>query len=155
MAGLLAASIAGCGGSGNAEVKPQHVLTTEESTLIELTNRVRIEENLEPLNVDQGLCQLARTHAARLAQSRTLKIPERESLAAELTTAGYPFTIWGINIARYDQKLEDGFIGLMQRGRTQVEILQAKYDDIGVGIAKAEGENGYYLVQLFGSKRNK
>jgi uncharacterized protein YkwD len=153
MAVLLLAG-AGCGGSGSVETKPQHDLLPDEITLINFTNRSRIEESLEPLNLDQELCKVARSQAVRMAQAKKATVPDRDSLAAELNAAGYPFTIWGVNVAKYEKRVEDGYISLINRGRTQVEILQPRYDDVGVGIAAAEGGE-YYIVQLFGSKRNK
>jgi uncharacterized protein YkwD len=141
----------GCG-SEEKSTRTQHVMSPEEFRVFQLTNQVRVGESLQPLVVNQELCVAARAHADKMAEVKAAKSPNQPEMESELARVGYRFSDWGVNVAQSRKSPEDAFAGVMKQGSSKMRVLQTRYEDVGVGIARGD-DNAVYLVQVFGAKR--
>jgi uncharacterized protein YkwD len=103
---------------------------------------------------------VARAQAGRLMQAKSVKVPERDELAAQLASAGYHFQTgsagptMGMNVAGSKKGVDDAFVGLMKLARCKTEMLDSKYLDLGVGVVKGNDDE-VYVVQVFSAKRKR
>jgi len=124
-------------------------LTEQEQMMIDLVNDLRTVNGLSPLKVDNQLTDIARMKARDMISNNYF---DHYSL-----TYGSPFTMMkeqgvkyllaGENLAN-SGTVQKGFEGLMNSPEHKKNIMDSRYDSIGVGIIK-ESSGALMIVQLF------
>lgn len=120
-----------------------------EDALIELTNKVRSEKALKPLNKNEQLSIAARKYAQLMASRDTLSHNLDGSIGSRISREGYQWRSCGENIAwSYPtvQKVMDGW--LSSPGHRN-NIMSKDFQDIGVGLAYNQRKEAYFC-QVFG-----
>ena len=126
-----------------------------ESTIVELVNRARIEEGLEPLSVNRKLTEAARIHAGDMARLNEMEhnLPQADqpTLKDRIRFVEYQYGYVGENIA-YNQSGRTAAVmkSWMKSPGHKANILSSHFVEIGVAVAfNDEGEP--YYCQVFGS----
>lgn len=134
-------------------------MTKDELTFVELANKERAERGLQQLTFDPLLVEAARAHSREMAEkhyfshespTRALKTPMDRYLAAEKRRPSWALV--GENL--FYCSLVDvmrGHTALMNSEGHRANILESRFDRIGVGIyVDAKGE--FYVTQMFLAK---
>jgi len=140
------------GGARVAPV-PKIDLTVEEQAVLELTNQERAKEKLPPLKPNPILMKIARAHSQNMAK--------QEKLAHELDgkkphqraeDAGYKLGWIGENCAVGSDPYapKDVVKSWMDSPGHRRNILDKRYTEIGIGMAKTSGGDIYW-TQVFGN----
>jgi uncharacterized protein YkwD len=136
------------------ELKPAKV----EQELIDLTNDLRKAARLTPAAPSPGplapnakLMTAARAHAANMAaQDKLDHTLENKTFADRAMDTGYRYRLIGENIAWGPETPKEVLDDWMNSPFHQENILKEEFTEIGVGVAKNQkGEQ--YWVQLFGT----
>ncbi|MFO0764822.1 MAG: CAP domain-containing protein [Patescibacteria group bacterium] len=123
--------------------------------IIALTNESRRAQELPALKEDQRL-----KYAAQLKANDMLlkgyfahESPSGTQAWDFMRQANYPYAVAGENLAVHYSEAEDVQNGWMLSPSHRQNILDARYTDIGVGIAQGlfENEPSVVVVQMFGS----
>jgi uncharacterized protein YkwD len=127
------------------------ILTSEESELISLTNKVRTKAHLPPFKVDWQLMHAARDHSWHMAFHNFLSHDlQQKTFMDRIKESGYDYTTAGENIAQSQQALPHVIELWMKSPGHRKNILHSQHEDIGVGIATSlTGKK--YLTQVFAS----
>jgi uncharacterized protein YkwD len=135
--------------------KDQLKLTEEEQAVIDLTNAERKKADLMPLAPNAQLMKAARLHAANMAkQDKLAHDLDEKSPADRVKEAGYRYMATGENIAWNPVSPKEAVKGWMDSPPHKENILDSKYTEIGVALARnKKGER--YWVQVFGSPRKR
>jgi hypothetical protein len=108
--------------------------------ILELTNRDRVAQGLQPLRWNASLATAAQAHAERMASERFLshEYPGEESLGRRAEGAGAHFQAIAENIARgySDSAIE---VEWMNSVAHRQNILDPQMNSIGVGVAERGG----------------
>lgn len=124
-------------------------LSSEEQTLLDLTNRERRLKNLPALSVHPQLMKAAREHAANMAKQQKLDHQlDGKDLANRLKTLEYAFSEAGENIAHKAGSVRLVMKKWMDSEDHRNNILSEEFVEIGLGMAKSE-KGEYYWVQVF------
>jgi uncharacterized protein YkwD len=125
------------------------MLTSEESEIVALTNKVRAKAHLRPLKVDWQLMHAARDHSWHMAFHDLLSHElQQKTFMERITESGYDYTTAGENIAQSEKALPHVIDLWMGSPKHRKNILESQYEDIGVGIATSlSGKR--YLTQIF------
>jgi len=131
-------------------------LSTEEATLLKLTNEAREKEKLEPLKANAILLKVARAHAANMARKGEMNhVLDGMNPSQRVRAAGYAYAEVGENIASgEDWSLEVVFKSWMDSPEHRENILNDKFKEIGIGLAKTPRGEIYY-AQVFGTRKQK
>lgn len=131
--------------------KADFEVSKDEQRLIDLVNEAREKENLAPLKANQVLFEVARAHAANMAQQRKLShVLDGKDVGQRLKDAGYVYTSGAENIAAGRGQAVTGiFKGWMKSPGHRANILGQPFREIGIGMAKGADHQTYY-VQVFG-----
>jgi len=161
---LMASPAAGAAPSGQstqkATLKPvatkapdipfhDYEIQTEEQLLV-LANQSRKLAGAQPLTLDNGLSQAARTHALAMLQARQLshQFDGEPSLAVRLAaTTALQLDQEGENVA-LDYDAEHGHEHLMLSPPHRANLLNPAYNVVGLGVVRS-GDR-LYIVQDFG-----
>lgn len=121
--------------------------SAEEKMYREL-NAERTKRNLEPLRREPRLDESAQVHGARMYESGLLthQLNKEPSVRLRIAATGLRFNYSGENLA-YSTQLEDLLPNLMQSPGHRANILDERFNAIGIAIFK-RGER-YYAVQNF------
>ena len=121
-----------------------------ENQVIQLTNQERVKNGLKPLTANWEL--------SRVARFKAMDMRDHQYFSHTSPTYGSPFTMiqkFGItyreaaeNIAAGQQTPQAVVQSWMNSPGHRANILNARYNQIGVGYAKG-GNYGYYWVQQF------
>jgi uncharacterized protein YkwD len=132
-----------------AAAKPK--LSRDEQKLLDLTNRARAKAKLAPLRLNPVLCAVARAHSANMAKQGKMKhLLDGKDVFARLDDAKYPWRSAGENIATgRNFKPEEIFRDWMASKSHRVNILEKKFEEIGLGVAD-DGKGNVYYTQVFG-----
>lgn len=145
-----------------ASARPAEVVTRalslspDEQTILERTNKARAEHHLRPLTVDGTLLGVARAHSANMARHDEMahkldgKTPDRR-----VSDAGYNYRSMGENVAYGygPHTVADIFDGWMKSPHHRENILNGKFRELGVGVARNEKGKIYY-TQVFGTRQS-
>jgi uncharacterized protein YkwD len=135
------------------EKKDQLKLTEEEQAVIDSTNAERKKANLKPLAANALLMKAARLHAANMAKQDKLDhVLDKKNPADRVKDTGYRYFATGENIAWNPATPADAVKGWMDSPPHKENILNNKYTEIGVALAKNE-KGEIYWVQVFGTPR--
>jgi uncharacterized protein YkwD len=135
--------------------KDQLKLTEEEQAVIDFTNAERKKADLSPLKPNLQLLTAARLHAANMAKQDKLDHElDKKTPSDRVKDAGYKYAATGENIAWNPASPKEAVKGWMDSPPHKENILNPKYTEIGVALAKnKKGE--IYWVQVFGTPRNR
>lgn len=116
--------------------------------ILQLTNRDRVAQGLQPLRWDASLASAAQAHAERMAGERFLshEYPGEESLGRRAVGAGAHFQAIAENIARgySDTAIE---VEWMNSVAHRQNILDPQMNSIGVGVVERGGT--FFAVEDF------
>ncbi len=131
-----------------------------ELQIVEMTNQVRREQNLNALRINAMLAKAARAYAERLARSGQFShTADGGNPGKRAETAGYKPCAVAENIAmdRSGQDFDTGQLamqavaGWMNSAPHRANILMASATEIGVGVAKSPDPVPKYIsVEMFG-----
>jgi len=121
-----------------------------ERQLLVMANQARAQAGLPPLQLDEGLTQAARAHAAALAAQQKLshQLPGEPSLAQRLAaSSSMHLDRAGENVS-FAPSVNQAQQGLMRSPPHRENLLNAAYNVAGFGVVR----NGYtlYVAQDFG-----
>jgi uncharacterized protein YkwD len=128
-------------------------LTTDEKTILELTNKARAEQNLPLLSVNLVLTRVAREHSQNMAGKGEMNhILDGKTPAQRVKAAGYRYVYTGENIAMGENvSVQEIFDSWMKSKGHRENILKEEYREIGIGVAHDDKGKIYY-TQEFGSR---
>jgi len=136
-----------------APIKPQPSSDYDaeaESQLLAMANQARAQAGLAPLQLDEGLTQAARTHAAALAARQQLshQLPGEPSLAQRLAASSSLHLDRGGENVVFAPSVNQAQQGLMLSPPHRENLLNAAYNVAGFGVVR----RGYtlYVAQDFG-----
>lgn len=121
-----------------------------EAQLLVLANESRKQAGAQPLTLDNGLSQAARTHALAMLQARQLshQFDGEPSLAVRLAgTTALQLDQEGENVA-LDYDADHGHQHLMLSPPHRANLLNPAYNVVGLGVVRS-GDR-LYIVQDFG-----
>jgi hypothetical protein len=125
--------------------------------VIRLTNQYRIENGLSPLSIDLDLHEAAQQHSQNMANQDFFSHTglDGSSSSQRALNAGYESSFVGENIGAGYQTSQDVVDGWMNSPGHRANILNADYNEIGVGyyfLATDTGNVNYnsYWTQVFG-----
>ncbi len=124
-------------------------VTEQERIMIELVNDVRIANGLSSLKIDDQLTDIARMKARDMISNNYFDhySPTYGSPFTMMKDQGVKYLLAGENLAS-SRTVQKGFEGLMNSPEHKENIMDNRYDSIGVGIIK--GNTGkLMIVQLF------
>jgi uncharacterized protein YkwD len=127
----------------------EYEIQVEEQLLV-LANGARKQAGAQPLALDTGLSQAARTHALAMLQARQLshQFDGEPSLAVRLAaTTALQLDQEGENVA-LDYDAEHGHEHLMLSPPHRANLLNPAYNVVGLGVVRS-GDR-LYIVQDFG-----
>lgn len=127
------------------------------SSILQLTNELRVEESLEPLSSNKQLEQAANIRGQETESSFSHTRPDGRDFYTTLNENGlnYSYMIAGENLAMATHHLEDGkmaeflFNGWVESPGHYENLIKPEYREIGIGV-HFDGEI-LYLVQIFGT----
>jgi uncharacterized protein YkwD len=131
-------------------------LSEVEQAILDLTNKEREKENLPLLKLNKILCEAARAHSANMAKQEKMEHElDGKNPADRVKAAGYIYAHMAENIAVSDGEKPAGIVKAWMDSKVHKEnILNEKYTEIGIGIAKNEKGETYY-TQEFGTPKKK
>jgi uncharacterized protein YkwD len=138
-------------------------LTADENQVLKLHNKARKEQRLQPLCVDPTLQKAARAHSADMIKKDYFGHNSRDgkTSAERLKGLGYNWRATGENIAwgsgSYSEP-KSRFEAWMKSEGHRRNILDRKYEEVGVGVAKGNLKKGgkgetVYTVEFASKKR--
>jgi uncharacterized protein YkwD len=124
-------------------------------SIVQLTNAERVNAGLAPLRVSAQLMQAAQIQANQMASLGRL---EHELSGAKyptppdrLAAVGYRWQTYGENIAMGQPTASAVLDSWMHSSGHRANILNSRYQEIGVGYARDSAGRPYY-VQVFGTQ---
>jgi uncharacterized protein YkwD len=138
-------------------------LNKEEKLTLDLHNETREEQRLDPLCVDPTLQKAARAHSTDMVKKDYFGHNSREgkTSAERLKGLGYNWRATGENIAwgsgSYSEP-KSRFEAWMKSDGHRKNILDRKYEEVGVGVVKGKLKKGgeeetVYTVDFASKKR--
>ena len=127
----------------------QDISTTEEKGLLDLVNKARKKEGIRPLTINSDLVKIAREKARDMIENNYFdhNSPVYGSPFKMLQDRNIDYLLAGENLASA-KTVQSAFSGLMKSIEHKKNIMDNRYDNIGVGIV--EDKNGVLtVVQLF------
>jgi uncharacterized protein YkwD len=124
--------------------------------VLELTNAERAKVGVAPLTLSSALSSAAEDYSVVLATSGCFEhtcgpVPD---IADRIEQAGYQgWTAIGENIAAGYQSPETVVAGWMASPGHRKNLLNSKYEEIGIGMAVGGGRYGTFWTQDFGARR--
>ncbi|HLB88647.1 MAG TPA: CAP domain-containing protein [Terriglobales bacterium] len=121
-----------------------------ERQLLVMANQARAQAGLPPLQLDEGLTQAARAHAAALAARQQLshQLPGEPSLAQRLAASSTMHLDRAGENVSFAPSVDQAQQGLMRSPPHRENLLNAAFNVAGFGVVR----NGYtlYVAQDFG-----
>lgn len=131
------------------EKKPAK-LPRDVETILKLTNAERAREKLPPLAFNDLLFKTAQKHSENMAkQGKMEHTLDEEGPGDRARKVGYKFQRLGENIA-YGMTPTEAVAAWMKSEGHRANILEKRYTEIGIGIAK-DKEGRLYHTQVFGT----
>lgn len=135
---------------GGTSSKEEEGLNRElAEQVIELVNAERDKEGREPLSINETLMEGCEIRAEELIETFSHTRPDGTSCFSVLQ--GYAYSAVGENIAYGQTSPEDVMMSWMNSSGHRANILNAEFEEIGVGCYIKGGRK--YWVQLFGAQR--
>jgi uncharacterized protein YkwD len=136
---------------------------SSDSNAIELaaeasTNRARGNGNLQPLRHNDTLKRIAEAYARQMAAGTFFSHvdPQGKSISDRAQQGGYDYREIGENLAKlliHDAQNVVSYAvdGWMSSPGHRANIMNADYDEIGIGVAQ-DASGQYYFCQLLGRR---
>lgn len=124
-------------------------VTEEEFEMLKLVNQVRQEQGINLLEIDIRLASSARKKAFDMINNNYFDhiSPTFGTPFDMIKSDNIEYALAGENLAE-SGSVEDAFKSLMDSPEHKANILNSRYDRIGIGIIKKES-GGLMIVQLF------
>lgn len=108
-----------------------------------------------PLSVSRDLNQAAADHARDMARKKYFEHEGRDGSQPKdrVLRAGYKSRLTGENIAMGPESAEEVVAGWLDSPGHCANIMDARFQDIGVGLATGRKRGQIYWVQNFGTPR--
>jgi uncharacterized protein YkwD len=108
-----------------------------------------------PLGVSRDLNDAAADHARDMARKKYFEHRGRDGSEPKdrVLRAGYKSRLTGENIALGPESAEEVVAGWLDSPGHCANIMDARFQDIGVGVATGRGRGQIYWVQNFGTPR--
>lgn len=105
-----------------------------------------------PLSVSRDLNDAATDHARDMARKKYFEHRGRDGSQPKdrVLRAGYQSRLTGENIALGPESAEEAVAGWLDSPGHCANIMDARFEDIGVGVASGRGRGQIYWVQNFG-----
>lgn len=124
--------------------------------IVQYTNEKRLEEGLNSLSIDPTLSKAAEDKLGHMIEKDYWdhKSPDGTEAWYFIDKGGYTYTFAGENLARGFLDSKSTVLAWMKSDSHRENLLNQKYNDIGVAVAngKLEGKDTTVIVQLFGTK---
>lgn len=126
------------------ETLPEHVMTYENEKLLELINRDRTSAGLQPLKLDEELCQLAQLKSQDMYDYSYFShtSPNFGKTSSLIRKKGINYKAYGENIGR-TQSVYSAHNGFMNSPGHKANIMNPSFTHIGIGIV------GNYYTEVF------
>lgn len=120
-----------------------------EPQMIALVNRERVTRGLRPLQFDEALRDVARTHSREMFERRYFShtSPVTTSPFSRMRRAGIPFLIAGENLA-FAPTVQLAHQGLMNSPGHRANILRPQFGRAGIGVIRSQFQ-GMMVTQMF------
>lgn len=126
-----------------------------ELELLAIVNRERIQQALQPLEMDEELMRLARDHSQEMAQQGFIShdLPSG-NLQARMSRAGYLYEVARENVAS-SQTIVGANQALLNSPPHKENIMAADVTRVGIGVIRRPSSCGHYLyiTQVFATPR--
>jgi uncharacterized protein YkwD len=153
LAGAVLASLSLCfAPAADQKAGKAPKLSADEQEILDLTNKERKKHDLPPLRPNALLLKAARQHTRNMArQTKMAHVLDGKGPADRVRAAGYRYSFVGENVG-YGASPEQMVQVWMKSKPHRANILNKRYADFGVGVAKDEQGRPYY-TQVFGARR--
>jgi uncharacterized protein YkwD len=123
----------------------------DESTVLEMLNRLRLKGDVPALAVDARLSRIAAAYAEELRELHLFAhvSPRSGDLKARLHRAGYAYERAGENLAQGPTALEAADLAAQSPAHRK-NLLDPGYTRCGIGLSR--GEDDVILVELFATQ---
>jgi uncharacterized protein YkwD len=125
-----------------------------EKSITLLTNEARARENIALLATSEKLDQAAQKKAEEMVKEGYFAhiSPEGKTAWDFMDEVQYPYIFAGENLAVHFETAEEALNGWLTSPSHRENILNARYSETGIGIAKGNfmGSPGTVIVQMFG-----
>src|SRR5262249_48323159 len=142
--------------TADTKAEPKAKLSEEEQKLLEMTNAAREKEQVPPLQPSAVLCEVARAHSANMAKQRKQEHTlDGKNASDRVQAAGYEYVSLGENIISGRRCTpRDAFAGWMDSPPHRDNILKARFQEVGIGVASNDQGEVYY-TEVFALPRKK
>jgi uncharacterized protein YkwD len=148
---LCLITLLGLTATAAAQEGEKFVITVEEKTILDETNRERAREKLPPLKIHPLLMKAARDHTKNMARQEKMEHElDGKGPSDRTKEVGFKSGWIGENVAAGSGFFpKDAVATWMQSKPHRENMLNKTYEYIGIGAARgASGE--YYYTQVFG-----
>jgi uncharacterized protein YkwD len=163
MAAVIVVLLSSTAPAGEATVARESN-STVRARVVELVNAARSHgrkcgherfDAAPPLSVSRDLNEAAADHARDMAKKKYFEHRGRDGSQPKdrVLRAGYKSRLTGENIALGPESAEEVVAGWLDSPGHCANIMDARFQDIGVGLATGRGRGQIYWVQNFGSPR--
>jgi uncharacterized protein YkwD len=163
VAALMATLLSSTAHAGEAMVARESNSAVRER-VVELVNVARSHARkcgrerfaaVPPLRPSRDLNQAAADHARDMARKKYFEHEGRDGSQPKdrVLRAGYKSRLTGENIALGPESAEEVVAGWLDSPGHCANIMESRFQDIGVGLATGRGRGQIYWVQNFGTPR--
>jgi len=152
---VVATGLALSGAAGDDKDKPAPKPTKEEQQLIDLTNKARAKEKLPALKFNAVLQKVAAAHSANMVKQNKMEHElDGKRVLQRLDDAGYDYDFCGENLGVLDDLKDIAAIHekWLKSPSHRENILNSKFEEIGLAIVKHPKKNEWYVTEVFGTE---
>ena len=124
-------------------------LDSSTYTMLSLVNKYRTDNNLNQLEMDNSLLQVAKTRVLETHLLLSHNRPDGRSFSSALKDLGLVYSICGENICAGFSNPENALNSLIESSTHKDNILNPNFNKIGVSCIQTNDGYGYYWVQIF------
>ena len=165
MATLAAVALSSCASAGDAAAAPESGATLR-ARVVELVNAARSKGRkcgserfpaAPPLIASRELNEAAARHARDMARKDYFEHRGADGSQPKdrVLRAGYQSRLTGENIALGPESAEEVIAGWLASPGHCANIMDSRFQHIGVGLATGRGRGKIYWVQNFGAPRSR
>jgi uncharacterized protein YkwD len=132
-------------------------LKGDEKALLDLLNKARAEAKLPAVRPNAILCKIARAHSQNMLKQKKLSHElDGKKVKHRARDAGYDYRVIAENVAFGESEgdpikpaeIHDGW---MKSPGHRKNILDRRYEEVGLGVAYDRKAGVYYFTQVFGT----
>src|SRR5262245_52745688 len=132
-------------------------LKGDEKVLFDLLNKARAEAKLPPLRPHPTLMKIARAHSLNMLKQKKLAHElDGKKVKQRATDAGYDYRVIAENVGFGEsdnepikpREIHDGW---MKSAPHRKNILDKRFEEVGLGVAYDRKAGVYYFTQVFGT----